>query len=317
MTCTEDQFRSILRAEAADITADSVPPLSLAASQQSARRSAPGQSRPRRRRLNMRLVAPLAAAAAVIAVIAVAASLAPGDQPPRPHASRPASGLLHAVPRYYLGIDPNSTEAVVRDTLTGAIVASARPPQPYYFHAVAAAADDRTFILEGIQTPPGREIGDGALFRARLDPADHTLTVTPLHIHLTQAEVAGLPIALSADGAELAIGVSARTLRAPRSEILVYSLTDHTVRTWTGPGYLVSTAWGPRGELAFWYLGTDAGPSSIRILNTNAGSRDLLKASRLALGKNLPDGRTYYPASAFAMTGSGSTITVVILTPAR
>jgi hypothetical protein len=253
MTCTEDQFRSILRAEAADITADSVPPLTLPATQHSrARRTAPGQSR--RRRLSIRLVAPLAAAAAVIAVIAVATSLVPADQPPRPHPSGPAIGLLHAVPRYYLGIDPNSTEAVVRDSLTGATVASARPPHPYSFHAVAAAADDRTFILEGIQTPPGGGIGDGALFRARLDPADHTLTVTPLHIRLTHAEVVGLPFALSADGAELAIGISSREVHSPRSEILVYSLTDHSVRTWTGSGYLAQLAWGSRGELAFWHL---------------------------------------------------------------
>lgn len=312
MTCTEDQFRSILAAEAADITADSVPPLSLAASQQPSRRAARRQSRPRRGRLSMRLVAPLAAAAAVIAVIAVATSLAPGDQPPRPNTTRPASGLLHAVPRYYLGIDPSSTEAVVRDTLTGAIVASARPPHPYSFHAVAAAADDRTFILEGIRTPPGGEIGDGALFRARLDPADHTLTVTPLNIRLTQAEVVGLPFALSADGAELAVGVSSRKLHSPRSEILVYSLTDHSVRTWTGLGYLAQVAWGRQGELAFWYIGTYTGPGSIRILNTNADSRDFLKASRIAIGKKLPGLRTYQPADAFAMTGSGSTITVVI-----
>lgn len=49
MTCTEDQFRSILAAEAADITVDSVPPLSLAARQQPSRRAARRQSRPDRK----------------------------------------------------------------------------------------------------------------------------------------------------------------------------------------------------------------------------------------------------------------------------
>ena len=310
MSMIEDRLRAATHAAADTIPSNSAPPLRLP---EPTRRAARGASRARGRRLTVRLAAPLAAAAAVIAVIAVAVSLPSGNQTPRSPVSVPASKLLQAVPRYYLGIDLNestgSTMAVVRDTLTGATVATARPPRSYSFSTVAGTADDRTFVVKGVQNPRGHGITGGALFRARFDPADHTLTITPLHIRLTQAEAVNSPIALSANGAELAISVSYP------AEIQVYSLQNHGLRTWTAPGNLVSTqglAWGPGRELAFWYFGTAAGPASIRILNTNAGGRNLLTASRLAVGNDLPTGRTYDTPDAFAMTGNGSTITVVI-----
>jgi hypothetical protein len=264
----------------------------------------------------VRLVAPLAAATAVIAVIAIAASLTPGDQRPRPPSSAGASELFDAVPRYYVDIEAGppavsgSTKAVARETRTGAAVAIATPPRSYTFVAVAAGADDRTFVLAGNQgSPPVPQ--NGTLFRARLDPADHTLKVTPLHIHLIPDGLSLPPkLALSANGTELAVGISLNTGRA---EILVYSFKDHTVRTWTGPGSLQATAqdlgWGPNGALAFWYSGT-AASSGVRILNTNSSSRDLLKASRLAVAMNLPGG---YQSQPFGiLSGNGATIATVI-----
>jgi len=312
MSMIEDRLRAATQAAADTIPAHSAPPLRLP---EPTRRAARGASRSHGRRLTVRLAAPLAAAAAVIAIIAVAVNLPSGNQTPRPPVSVPASKLLQAVPRYYLGIDLNestgSTVAVVRDTLTGATVATARPPRSYSFSTVTGAADDRTFVVKGVQNPRGHGITGGALFRAHFDPANHTLTITPLHIRLTQTEAVNSPIALSANGAELAIGVSYP------AEIQVYSLTNHGLRTWTAPGNLVSVqglAGGPSGELAFWYFGTGVGPASIRILNTNASSGNLLTASRLAVGNDLPTGRTYDTGDAFAMTGNGSTITVVIST---
>ena len=330
MTCTEDEFRRILDAEAADITADSVPPLSLAASRPAgliedrvplprpARRNAHGLSRLRGHRPTVRLVAPLAAAIAVIVVIAIAASLAPGGPSPRPAPSAQASELFNAVPRYYVDIEqgspsvPGSTVAVARETRTGAAVAIARSPKSYTFAAVAAGADDRTFILEGNQGSSPRPT-NGALFRARLDPADHTMAVTALDIHVNPAGLSlGPKLALSANGTELAVGIS--MLAAGRAEILVYSLTDHTVRTWTGPGSLMATGqafgWGQDGALAFWYSGRPAS-SGVRILNTHASSRDLLKASRRAIAMSyLPGGFQARPYC--VLSGNGATIATVI-----
>ena len=313
MSMIEDRLRAATHAAADTIPAQSAPPLHLPPS---GRQTARGPSRARGRRLTGRLVAPLAAAIAGIAVIAIAASLAPGGQAPGSSPAAQVSRLLHAVPRYYLYLVPAvstgsaSNLAVVRDTRSGAIVATAPAPKSYHFQSVAAGADDRTFILEAAQFSPNGS-KNAQLFRAHLDPAAHTITVTPLPVNLIPDGVLTSPkLALTANGAELAIALN---LAPSGTEMLMYSFKDHSVRTWTGPdsfdGYAEGIGWGPNGALAFWYSGT-AASSGVRMLNTNASSRELLKASRLTVSGNLPGG--YEPGAFFALSGNGATIATVI-----
>jgi hypothetical protein len=269
----------------------------------------------------MRLAAPLAAAAAVITVIAVAASLTPGGKSPDSSPAAQASRRLNAIPRYYIYLqastsDSGSALAVVRDTQTGATVATAQPPKSYSFNAVAAGADDRAFMLEASQAYS--DATNARLFLGHLDPARHTIKVTPLPIGLIPAGLPFAPrLALSANGAELAIDM-VRSTTPWRAEILVYSFQNHTVKTWTGPGspaiYADGLNWGLHGALFFLYDGA-AASTGIRILNTNASSRDLLTASRLAVGMNRPGG--YQLQDFFAVSGDGTTIATGIWKPRR
>ncbi len=320
MSMIEDRLRAAANAAADTIPAQSAPPLHL---RPAAGHTARGRSRPRGRRLTVRLAAPLAAAAAVITVIAVAASLTPGGQSPRSSSTAAASRHLDAVPRYYLYIQSStspkseSSLAVVRNTRTGATVAIARPPKSYYFSSVAAGADDRTFVLEAAQKYDGAR--NTKLFRAHLDPAAHTLTVTPLLVRLIPNGLFGPPkLALSANGAELAIAINRSVVAPMRAEILVYSFQNHSVRRWTGPGNLTfygqGIGWGSNGALFFLYYGA-AASTGIRALNTNASSRELLKASRLAVGTNRPGG--YQLQDFFAVSGDDTTIATGIWKPRR
>jgi len=149
VTELENQLRKAFRARASEITPPP-PPLELrprpALGPAARRGSGSAATLAQRRRL-----IPLAAAAAVVAVIAVAliAGRALPAKPPPPSAA--------SVPRYYVALQTTgpvsqpataASVATIRDTATGAVLATITPPPPFTgFSFVSGAADDRTFVL--------------------------------------------------------------------------------------------------------------------------------------------------------------------------
>jgi hypothetical protein len=142
-----------------------------------------------------------------------AASVADGTTVTDPSAPGP-----QGVPRYYLSIQyglvrpivqerppTNKTYLVAGDLRTGKKLATIKPPAGIEFLDVAAAGDDRTFVVAGI------EIGKPYLvefFRVRLAPgAAQQATVTALPVQATSAgwDDISFPVALSGSGTKLAV----------------------------------------------------------------------------------------------------------------
>jgi hypothetical protein len=138
-------------------------------------------------------------------------------------ATNPSSSGSGGVPRYYVAIQEGITKSpgkppalttplAVGDSLTGQKLATIAPPAGVRFLDVAAADDDRTFVVAGRD-------GSGAsttieLFEIRLDPGiSHPARMTSLPIKpqpvgsaKSVALIAGtFPVALSGSGTELAV----------------------------------------------------------------------------------------------------------------
>lgn len=151
MTRLEDELRATLRTTAEKIPPGPPPPLRLPE-----RRLIGSLPRSWRAR-TVALAAVVLIGALVAGALALASVLtrrpAPASLPLRP---QPASVL--GVPAYYVsltssdgyapGIRPEATTATIRATATGKVLATVAVPRPYgNFTAVAAASDDRTFVL--------------------------------------------------------------------------------------------------------------------------------------------------------------------------
>ncbi len=322
---TEDQLRSALRTVAGDITASSLPPLALP----DGHRVGPSRIRaaatsPRWRR---RLV-PLGAAAAITA-IAVAATVAGGGRAPRPDTAAPS--FWHGVPSYYLtetGGTPQqpAVEAVVRDTRSGATLATARP-SGCNLSEVSAAADDRTFVIACQIRHGGRPTDQERLLLARFDPVTRRLSVTAMRLPPISFFS---NIAISPDGTRIAVMSS--TLPGPSdpqgrvtATLRVYSLATGRARTWTAANVILQEiggmSWGPGALLAFDYEATASNyvyspelpGSGIRLLNTNAPSGSLVAASRLAVPtSHLPGGYLTLELGQLAVSGNGETVATVL-----
>jgi len=301
MTCTEDQFRAILREEAADIAQSSVPPLSLPDRQvadvvRSRARTAGLRSR--------RWLVPLGAAAAVTAIAVAAAIIGSGDQLPQ----RPASGTasFHGVPPFYLVLVANgfvSEQVVVRETATGKPIATAPAPPGYGLWVAAYDARAHGFILAGADAQQRTTV-----FLAHFDPARERLTISRLPFPPMPLPIA---VAVSPDGSRIAFALAHYGQPTSTSaEIQIYSLAGRLARTWSAPGFAgpgngyPSLAWGPGGTLAFLYFGGPPGSGGIRLLPVSARSGDLLAASRLAVRGSQP---SRYGIVSFVMTDHGAT----------
>lgn len=285
-----------------------------------------------------RRLVPLGAAAAVVVVVAAALTLASVQLRPGPrHAAVPGSVAPHAavpgsVPPYYIALDvtgngdccrpglPYSpvTDAVVRATATGAVLATITPPRPYgTFIGVTAADDDGTFVLAAVQlTPlPYTQAPPAGFFLLRIDPASPVpsararLTPLPITVQPPGAGVSGL--ALSPDGGKLAIAES--LIGAPPA-LHVITLATGAQRVWAatigGPTFGPGTTGEPLSwaqddrTLAFVLAGTQ-----VRLLDTAAASSSLA-SSRLAVSLPAGDSSPYWQQ--VMITGDGQTIIAVI-----
>ena len=296
MTTTEDRLRAAVNAAADIVPDDSAPPLRLA--EQPSRLGARRRLGSTRSRWSA-FLAPAAAATAVLAVTATAVVIA--DAQSRHHQAASGSAL-DQLPQYYLTM-PNARDAtagngwssiVVKDTRTGAVVLKARPPAPYHsFAGITGAADDRSFVLaaraaSGSITAPSQDIVK--LFRARLNPAERTLRMTPLPIPLftSSAEVDG--IALSPNGTELAVAM--QTGRSHHELVIrLYSLGGQVLKTWHSPGILgnfwlnpANMSWTRTGVLAinwtFYARNYRHDESGLWLLSTSTAGGRLVNQSR-------------------------------------
>lgn len=308
MTPLEDRVRDAIRAKAAEVLPDAVPPLRLPPRRGGSFSLAYGGSERKRAAPRPAWITPLAAGAAVAAALALVFVLAgvthfgqPGDDHP---------GGVAALPRYYVALNftsngrccmPKSyynpvTQAVVRVTTTGRRLATISPPRPYgTFVGVTAAADDRTFVLAAQKV---RKIGHTTsppatrFFLLRLSPASSTsperTLLTPLPIRVFSGNTMVPDFALSPDGTRLAVlsGVT----HLPR--LSVVNVATGTTRTWDPGGVgngraenQNSLSWAADGRrLAFLYWGP-TGRAGVRVLDTAAPGSSLVANSRLLLGQ--------------------------------
>jgi hypothetical protein len=230
-------------------TVTEAPPLRLAAGFSPARTRR--RLRGARRWRTWTWLAPVTAAAMVVALAAalvISRNLTNGGPVPAPGSSLTGPG---GVPRYYAALQDDltggpgkpavtTTALVVGDSLTGGKLATIAPPAGVVFMDVAAAGDDRTFVVAGRD-------GSGVsatmkLFEIHLDPgASHPVVMTSMPIHpqpmwwgnvKDPALIADVfPVALSGSGTQLAV---AETVGTRGIAVKVFSVsTGELLHEWT------------------------------------------------------------------------------------
>ncbi len=288
MTNTEQRVAKAINATAQQISADSIPPFRVA--------QAPSQ-------FGGRLLSPLAgrrwpllfapvAVAAAVAVIAVAA-VAIGNRVAGHRSS--VSGSSESVPPYYVALNyklpitaNERIDVVIRSTATGKVLATVPPPAQFTPRLVAAAADDRTFVMASVEKGVSNPAGAQVRFElVRFNPALGAVAVDSLPISgvTVNGSDGALWMALSPDGRSLA--VSTTTFLGIR----VYSVPGGAHRAWKGPSAeLFGLAWaGPRNPgqrsrmLAYFYfpVGVTTAGAGLHVLDSGSHSSGLLSASHV------------------------------------
>ncbi len=284
MNLTEDRLRAALRETAGEIPAGSVPPLDFPPDARPARGRGSSWLQALQRR---RWPAAVAATAAVCLVIGLSVAVS-GIGQRQHHPPGGLSSLLYRVPRYYMTMLTTNwrtepEEAVLHDTVTGAVVATIRPPSPFVtFNMMVAAPDDRTFVLAA-RAGHSDALLPSQLYLARLDPASHSVKLTRAPIPEFPAKDDLQSFGVSPDGKELAVGLAVYgpNGHAWSEQIRIYSLTGRRaakpVKVWTG-----STSYAELGYLSWVRTGvTFTGRQGLSVLDTHARSGSLQRASRL------------------------------------
>jgi hypothetical protein len=288
MTSVEAKLRAATGRTAAEFTEADLSPLRLAL------KTHGGAERPRFRRG----LAALGAAAALLAVLAGSLVLARAlrHQAGRSHAPsvEVTSGPLAGIPRYFVELRRDHSrqhvarQAIVIDSVTGRVLATVAVPAPYRdFAAVAAAADDRTFVLGAERWSRTRNLTPfyTKLFVLRIGLRESgrlTVHLSPLGLRIP-VNWEGYGLALSPDETKLAFAASPWT-NAVRSRIWVYSMRTGAVRSWQDPGQVARAPWDARSlswspddrTLAyFWESGF-----KVDLLDTTSAGGSLLAHSR-------------------------------------
>jgi hypothetical protein len=242
----------------------------------------------RRRR---RAAASFVSAAVAVAVVAVLVAAGLAGRRAAPATAGPAAGM----PRFYVTIAKNRPVAEIRASSTGQVLGRVALPAGSSGNAdsaIAAAADDRTYVLALT----------GHFYRLRIAADGGTGQLSALNVPpLTARQYTG-DIALSPDGRMLAVSI--RHPGRPWA-VEIVSLGTGAVRTWSSSGGEAgSLSWadGDRKLAIFWASPDNATPAGLRLLNPAAPGRSLLSARIILpqlLGKYLvqsavitPDGRS-------------------------
>ncbi|HTX26123.1 MAG TPA: hypothetical protein VME19_03780 [Streptosporangiaceae bacterium] len=251
------------------------------------------RQRVRRRRLRGSAAVLVAAAAAGVAVGTVLPGGHSGGLTPaagaRHERAQASSGWYPAGPLpaadagptaapYYVTVvfQRSPAPVIVGNAFTGRVLATVSAPVPGLgFTGVAAAGDDRTFVLAAQETSPATVV----FYELRLTAGGRVASLT----RLLSVSSPGVPgFALSADASRLAY-VTTYGIR-------VVSLATGASRTWTADGHTVvgragELSWAGDQTLALYWASVAPGSrqTGIRLLNTSAPGGDLL-SSRLIIG---------------------------------
>jgi hypothetical protein len=225
----------------------------------------------------------------------------------KPAHRKTVSRTVSAAP-YYVAVDARFGTATVRRTATGAKIATVRRRHGMRFFAVAAAGDDRTFVLAA-QTSSASHF-----YRLRLGrsgrPGQPVLTAVPpvpVRIGHCLAQLAGL--AVSPGGGLLALSVLSNcpTGNAGPSEILTVRLASGRVmaRFRPGNGYPMWLSWTASGSLAYSWTGRRTGIFIIgNATAPGSSSRPLIRSSAIVGGFSQAD----YPL----ITADGSALIATV-----
>jgi hypothetical protein len=295
---TEDDIRAAYRTAAARAS-DAGTVLTAVRERQESRTS------PRRGWRAPRLMAPLAAAAAVAAVAAISVAIGTGGHRGTNVAPSPV-GHSNNLPPYYVAITspPGQSGLVttIRNTRSGATLATVHPPRGFWFVNAGAAASGDSFVLAANSHHSGLRF-----YVLRFNPVTRGTRLTKLPIPRTNV-VDGL--AVSPDGTEVAMTALDRT----ESQLRIYSVSGRLIRQWQDPGGICLTAgqpclsWAASGYLAFsWSSMTkDRRVNGIRLIRATAPSGTLVGPSRLVVPS-----KTAQVAS-FVLSGNGNTIAAAV-----
>jgi hypothetical protein len=279
--------------------------------------------RHRARRRTVRLAAATGTVLAVAGLIAAAtaASVASRSAPHRAPAAHGGSRYLagrqlpsDATPAdvpYFVTASGSASQVLVWNETTGeqtglVTMPAKRTPgharYPTMITAIAAAGDDRTFVLALVPSPPVTTAITTPeptwIYELRLTATGHPQSLRQVPVRGLDTGVTGnvnravAAIAISADGTRLAVAVDGnRGDQNRRSSIVVVDLRTGAQRSWTsaGPDALTWLSWSGDARLAFADNGNNAG---LRLLDTAAGGT-LDQASRQVIAWKT----TYHGAS--------------------
>ena len=266
-----------------------------------------------------------AAGAVVLAILAVVAAVAvprvlrspwhvtPVTGPSRtgwiPAARLPAPDAGPASAPYFLllagtwRVEVTISRTDLKDKLAPALrtFAVVSPPgRGMAFTGIAAAADDRTFLLVGTSSKPSHTATSYFELRLRPDGTPYPLTRLAISPPLPPTGGTG-GIALTPDGSRLAIAarVGAKTI------VEVVDLATGSVRSWSARGDARSLSWITDGRLAVLWQPTGRTGLTIRVLSTNGPGPDLLGASRLLVAPSAGIGQFHHLAAGQIVATTG------------
>jgi hypothetical protein len=245
-----------------------------------------------------RVVAPALSGLAVVAV-ALSLALAGASAGRSPDRTGPAAGSAAGLPRYYVTINSKGLfkrfMLVVHGSLNGRTLAWLQLPKSKGINGwVTATRSDREFFIVADRTH-GNFYSKQGLYRLRLAPDGHVTSFTTLSTNLGLGQANGIDgIALSPDGASLAVLVELTHLYSPAAELVVIPLNhpQEYPRVWLDRQY-GEYAWDPiwtsNQDIAFLWKdhlrGTEnvfPGRTQERLLNTAAPGSSLLSSRVLA-----------------------------------
>jgi hypothetical protein len=262
-----------------------------------------------RRRTRRRIAGRTTVSGVLVAGVAAAAFALSGLPRVGNATTPPAVTAPTAPPRYAVTLahTVGGQAAQVLDMSTGRITGRVTTPVAHSdFEWVAAAADDRTFVLA--------DQSQALVYRFYLlhlaangTPGRLTLlSVPPLH----GSQIYGM--ALTADASKLAMAWRNNPTGPLRSHISVTTLASGATRTWTSAqGVALTLSWAGDRTLAFdWVDTAHEGRSGVRVLDTaTPGSNPL--SSRLVIPETTRKGALWGPSNPL-ITPDGSTLFVTM-----
>jgi hypothetical protein len=243
-------------------------------------------------------LAPLAAALAVAAVISGVRLTVDSRPDAAPRATPNASPAAPPVPvpPFYVSANLHSQDrAWVNNSATGQVISKVGVPGQLPI-AIAAAADDRTFVIV-FQDLYRSSFTTFARLALRSDGHPASFRKLPLKLPASTGFASQSSIALSPDGQTLALSLfiqaSAAAIRAnPRAalvvktEIELISLRTGATRTWTAPpgDFVTDLSWARGSQTLGFLASTQSGlpndsASQVRLLNVSRPAGGLISAS--------------------------------------